>query len=397
MKNLKNMQLDPVGEFYGTVIGEHQSGVYSISAYLKKAIVPDMLQLAVNDLMKRLPFLCGRLIKDKEGLYHELMTELPEITVDDDTYTAYYLEGKGHVVRVRYGEFHIKVEAIHSIIDGGGLVKFTRGLVSRYFELQGLKFDRGDIVSCFDNTTDEESANAYERFARPLESEQKHETISAYHHEGVKKGAMKILRHTFDVSEIKKFAKPYTITEYMMAHIFMALSKERGLQDNNDLITSLLPINCRNFFPCDTYRNFVANATILMPETKDFNDMLEQVHLQFKTLDKNYVQQVINILQGIHEQTKNMKMTEKEGVWKQFSDLEYESNTTTFSNLGLVKFPQEIEEEVEHLEFIVSLPESMPTSFSSITVGNKLTLAISYTLDCEGIFQRMLENICTGE
>lgn len=394
MKNLKTISLDPVGEFYASIIGEAQPGVYSISAYLKKAVDPSVLQLAVNDIMQRLPFLCGRLTKDDMGYHHEFITEPPKISVDDDIFTTYYLEGLGHVLRVRYGQSHIKVEAIHSIIDGTGLVKFISGLIVRYSELLGLTFDKGGIVSCFDSLTPEEMENAYAKFSNSVEStEEEHDIVSAYHHEGSKRAPMQIIRHTFDLSKIKAVAKPYTVTEYIMAHIFMEIARERQQQGIDAPITSLLPINCRRFFSCETYRNFVANSTIVMPETDDLDEMLKQIHLQFKSLDKHYVQGAINSLQSIQKYTQNMSHAEKQQAWQQFSDYEYESNTTTFSNLGLVKLPTEIEEQIENLEFVVSLPESMPTSFSSITMGNKLTLAISLSLENDELAQNLIESI----
>jgi len=68
MKNLlpKNkIKLDHLGQFYAAASNKNNPGTFSIAVNLKENIVPEALQQAVNDLMKRLPHLG---VPDK-GLY----------------------------------------------------------------------------------------------------------------------------------------------------------------------------------------------------------------------------------------------------------------------------------------------------------------------------------------
>lgn len=69
---------------------------------------------------------------------------------DEYSFSDYYFKGEKHVLRVLYGERHITVEVIHSILDGRGLAEVVQALLAQYFELLGIGFDKKDIISCAD-------------------------------------------------------------------------------------------------------------------------------------------------------------------------------------------------------------------------------------------------------
>ena len=335
--------------------------------------------------MRRLPFLNGRLREEPSGYYHEILECFPQITPDDNHFTTYYREGLGHVLRVRYGEHHFKAETIHSICDGGGLTNFVCALVVRYLELLGLDFEAGEIVNCSDSLDIEEMEDVYERYADLQQAEiDSFDVKKSYHHDITKKCAPRVITQTFELDKIKALAKSYdtSITEYMMAHIFRAIAQEREIYGSKEPITALLPINCRKFFPSKTFRNLVSFAPIKMPETSDLHVMLQEIRHQFKGIDQNYAQKTINLLHKTRQDAKELPRTEKQKVWQQFLEQDYGACTTTFTNLGLVKLPDEILKHIEKMDFIVSLPEEMLSSFSCISLGNTLTFAV--TLATEG-------------
>ncbi|MCL1842830.1 MAG: hypothetical protein FWF79_03375, partial [Defluviitaleaceae bacterium] len=182
--------LDPVGLYYASTISEANPGNFNISAYLHEKIDPQVLQTAVNDLMRRLPFLSGRLYGGFFQYFHEILEAPPQIIKADTVplFGEYYKEGSGHVLRVLYGERHFTVEAIHSIVDGRGLAKVVCALLVRYFELLGVRVSKSDIVDCRGIAVAEEAEDAYIRYANSKKyPAAKAENFNAYHHEGIKK------------------------------------------------------------------------------------------------------------------------------------------------------------------------------------------------------------------
>ena len=59
--------------------------------------------------------------------------------------------------------------------------------------------------------------------------------------------------------------------------------------------------------------------------------------------------------------------------------------TTSFSNLGLVKLPKEIEERVEMLEFVLGDEPGNPYSFACVAVGDTLTLTTTVSAEDGGM------------
>ena len=390
------IQLDPVGQFYASIINEEYPGNYSISAHLKQPINTQVLQQAVNDIMHRLPFLSGRLHESSSWYYHEILPNPPRIKPDYDTptFNEYYKKGEGHVLRVLYGEHHFRVETIHSICDGRGLSKIVKGLLVQYFELLGVSTKKNDIINCNDSFRKEECENAFSKFANLKSVKTPHE-IDAYHHEGSSPDNLRVKTQKFNLSKIKASAKAHgtTINGYILAHMFQSISEERNIRDSKKPITALMPIDLRSFFPSDTIRNFVSGATIVMPEIEKFSDIAKQIQKQLTEIDTDYIQNEINSWQKMIEDIDSLTLTEKRLLLQDFEHNRSKQITTTFSNLGLIKLPDEVENHVEMLEFIISREPHRPYSFGCITVGDTLTLTITSSVKGDDITENLIKRL----
>jgi NRPS condensation-like uncharacterized protein len=393
--------LDPVGQFYAATINDKQPGNFYITTYLNEPIVPKVLQVAVNDLITRLPFLSGRLYNGFFWHFHEILSKPPQIVPTEDTslFDAYYKNGDRNVLRVRYGEQHFTVEAIHSIVDGRGLTKIVRALLVRYFELLGLTVNKDDIVDCFGSLQLDEAEDAYGRFENFKKKYIGPKDIkfenTAYHHEKAKRASTRIISKTFGSEKIKALSQAHnaTISEYLLAHIFSTIAEERNACGSRKPITSMLPIDCRNFFSSNTFRSFVLSKIITMPETLDFSEMLRQLRTQFTSIDFDFVQREINSIQKLRRNIKFLPRVLKQWVlkWREYFD--GNKLTTVFSNLGRISLPHEIIERVSNLEFVISSTEHMPYSFACITLGDSLTLTITVGVEGNELAEQVLKKI----
>jgi len=262
------------------------------------------LQKSVNDVVCRLPFLSGRLKPKFFSYHHELLSSPPQVVCMGDTYTFtdYYNKGEKHVLRVLYGERHITVEVIHSIVDGRGLSKVMQALLIRYFELMGVDFEKTDMINCADKFQSEEWEDAYLRFYAPSKEKSSRVTkkhTESYHHKVPKPKPIHVTLKSFKFSEIKQAAKTHnaTISEYVTAQLFLAIAKEREVNKSNKAITMLVPIDCRTFFPTKTLRSFVDSITITMPETDDFAVMITEIREQYAKITTEFIQANINEFQ----------------------------------------------------------------------------------------------------
>ena len=391
-----NIQLDPIGQFYASHINEEYPGNYSISAHLKGEINTQILQQATNDIMRRLPFLQGKLQAGSYWYYHEILANPPQIEPDyaAGDFSEYYTKGAGHVLRVLYGERHFKIETIHSICDGRGLTKIVVALLARYFELLGVSMQKNNTIDCNGSFQLEECEDAFAKFA-DTKSIKILPQIDAYHHEGSKPARVRVITKKFNLSKIKEASKAYnaTVNGYILAHIFQAIAEERNARNSKKPIASFMPIDLRSFFPTQTIRNFVSAATITMPESEKFSDVVKGIQEQFTKIDKDFVQNEINVLQKVIEDIKDLPLSETTSVLKELAQHRSDQVTTTFSNLGLVKLPTELEEYVEMLEFIVGREPDKAYSFGCITIRDTLVLTATINVENDDIVEVLMRRL----
>ncbi|MDR0767374.1 MAG: hypothetical protein LBE57_02855 [Methanosarcinales archaeon] len=386
-QTMKPMELDLIGQYYASIINRKQSGVFALSAHLKEPIDPRILQQAVNDLMRRLPFLNGRLKRSFFHYKNEILTAPPQVKPAgaEPLFCNYYNRGSRHMLSIVYGERHFTVRTTHIICDGRSLSKIICAVLLRYYELLGVEADKSDIIDCSGHFQSEEAENAYGRFANPAaEVEKSSPNVKAYRLKSSKSAPQKVLTKTFAGDKVKAAAKAHraTVTEYLSAQILSGIAKERNGKGDKRPVIIMIPIDGRSFFPCRTLRSFVSTSAIVMPETEDFSEMVRQVSAQFERINKESVQKDINELQNPYHSIRYVPRVLKVFVMKRFERSKYLSQTTGFSNLGLIKLPLEVESRVERLEFSISLEQDSSYFFSCATVGN--TLAFTATFREEG-------------
>ena len=351
------IELDPVGLYYAAVTSRKHPATFSISAYLSEPVVAHALQRAVNDLMHRLPFLSGRLRRGFLAYHHEVLANPPMIvpTTNSHTFSAYFETGTGHVLRILYGERHVTVETLHSICDGRGLTKIMTALLVRYFAILGIAPEQAGPIDWSQAPRPEEAEDAFMRYADvktprpPTRLTTTSAARPAYHFDCSRPTPARFVTRRFDLAKVRSAAKTHdaTIGEYVLAHIFRAIADDRAARGRTEPITASLAIDCRRFFPSDTYRNFVSDKSIVMPETEDFAAMVRQLRQQFTQIDADHVHGAISASQTLRANTRILPRVAKKSVGKLLERSGLRGLTTTFSNLGLVELPRPVEERVE--------------------------------------------------
>jgi len=392
-----HFELDFMGGVYASTINQNNLGAFSISVYLKDSVDQQVLQQAVNDLVKRLPYLSGCLTPD---LQYEILSDPPTIMIDEIpiTFTDYYNHGQGHMLRILYGEHHIRVEVTHVMTDGRGLTSITRALTVRYFELLGMEMDKIGIIDCTKPMVSEESENAYERFTNsdPVKRKPKKPKIKAYKHEHLKPSKARIITKNFELEKIKEKAKVHglTISEYILTHIFLAIAKERDESGSVKPITASIPVDLRSFFHTPTIRNFIGSSpNILIQEAGEFTEIATQIRSQFEAITTDYLQAEINEFELSRKKLNSTPKWIIKPMLKLIMSQMYKETTMMFSNLGLVKFPKEVEPRINYLDFNNSPIAGLPYLFSCITFGNTLTLSITVTVAGEKIISQVFDSL----
>ena len=418
-------KLDPVGIYYAHLRCKKFPTSYSITTYLNEDLDTDVLQCAVADIAARIPTANVGLRRNFWGLYHELLPTPPQIRPASDYSNActYFVRDGEHLLRVLYGKNFFVLEVVHSVCDGRALSQILKALIVRYFELHPehakANIDKSGIIDCNMPADPEESEVTWDRYLESKDSDAaKSSSDNNKNKDTTKaKGVKRTYRiqhpeiddpyvstQIIDLSTLKPIAKEYgvSINEYLLAHIFTAIAEERKEQQSGKNNTETLPIvasipvDLRNFFPSKTLLNFVVDKMVTMPEGQDFDGILQSVQKQFKDVNEDF------IAEEIEWTTTGMKMLNflprplQTSAIRVMARSESHKVTTMFSNLGLVKLPDEIEDRITMLEFVIGPDYNMPYNFTCITIGNVLTLTTTTSVANCTIAERLHKQINTA-
>lgn len=386
--NKRNLRLDVVGQAAAAFITAEEPGTFSVAAHLHDIINPELLQAASDDVFARLPYLSGTLKRGSFWFIHEVLAEPPIIARSDDSpaFSHYYYEGEGHVVRVLYSDTVIRVQAIHSIIDGRSLAKVLMALLIRYYELLGLDgLDKTGFIDCDMPYQREESANCYTMFAQPLTAGSRgtkqppKRKVSAFHFTPSLPVEGHVISKSLDARRVKQAARANnaTVTEYLIATAFMEMRKERHLLGGTKPLGISVPVDLRRFFPTESLRNFIVEQHLTAPETEDFSQMVSGIQSQLHTSDQGEAQQAVNSMQWLFTVTRWLPLALKATMWRLFKRRVRRKTSSTFSNLGHMDLPVTLAPHVQNLEFIISPQKHEGFALSVITLGDVLTLSIS--------------------
>lgn|GEM_PF-3435615 len=366
----KVFELDFVGDAYHHTLGEDNLGTFSLTAHLKEAVDPVRLNEAYRSLLNDLPYLNGKV--DENGKY--VLLNLSEYQSD--------------LFKVSHEQTTITIETSHTIMDGRGLSRVTTELLNKYYSVESTLMPSDNKKRLYD----EQVEDAFTRFAGQEQTEKKQPLAKkkAYKHAHQKDLPVKMLSKTFDVTKLKEEARQEqtTISEYLLAKIFLAIAKERDEAGSKKPIVADVPVDYRKYFPTESIRNFIGFTKIVMPEVKTIGEMAPSISKQFATLTKESIGNKIKEAQMGKENLNKMPPKLKKMLLKVVSNNENKKATFVFSNLGQIHLPAEVQNKVAHLEFVINPTPGIPYTFSCVSVGNALTLTA--TIEKEGT---IFENI----
>ena len=156
--------LDDSAKIYPMSMEHGKMAIFRLSAYLKKDVVPELLQLALTFTIKRFPTFAT--IVKKGVFWHYLDTikrRFPIYKEKEEPLRHIKISRSGTPsFRVLYYKNRISVEFFHVLTDGRGGMVFLKALVAEYLRLMGIRIDDyGDIWKINDTPIVDEIKNEF--------------------------------------------------------------------------------------------------------------------------------------------------------------------------------------------------------------------------------------------
>ena len=381
--------LDNAAKIYPLSMRENWMNVYRVSCYLKEDIVPEIFQIALLFTMKRFPTFRTSI---RKGFFWHYIDGIKKRfhVYEDKKLPCSYINvsniGKQSFKAVYYKN-RISIEYFHILADGTSATIFLSTLVATYLKLLGKEISTNDtVLDIKEKPKEEESKDEFKDKTTNVKSQSLIEG-KAVQIDGKSSNIRpcQILHFDLDLKDIKELSKnkDATITEIILSLLFISISYSTSKEG---LIKIQVPVNMRKYYPSKTLRNFSLYVTINIPreEITDLDSVLIEVKRQL--YEKNNIDNLNGILEYTNKLIKYLRLIPL-FIKKPVAKIIYgyagdKSFTTVLSNLGNINLPNNMQKEVEKMDFVLGTTITNKLLFSIITCNNILTLSISkYTLN----------------
>ena len=392
-KNVKNktwFKLDNAGTVFPGQNTPTWSNVIRVSINLKEEIDPEILFRAVKKSLPRFPTMAVRL---RNGFFWHYIEKNPEDPVvlpdaNNPCLRIKFNENNRYMFRVFYYKNRISLEIFHALTDGYGACVFLNTFTAEYLRMKGYDIPAGGMVlDINEKPKEEEIEDSYVKYASKTGKE-KIPLFKTYHRIGEKmpKHTSNITTGYIPVDKIKALAKEngVTITEYLssvLMYLHMQFQKNENIKQKD--ICMQIPVNGRNQFNSQTLRNFSVNYNLRIdPNWGDytFEEVLRHFALSLRltnnpkhlsvmfagnlAIEKNPVMRLIPIV------IKDL------AVGITFAIAAEKTTTAIFTNVGIVKVPDEMMEHVESFILMPSPGQLNGARVGAASIGN--TMAITF-------------------
>jgi len=388
------IRLNNAATIYPAAMSKRWKAVFRLSATLKEPVDEEILAQALARTVRRIPSFSLRLGKGLFWHYLEEVEGSPPVEPDViNPCTCIDLRGEsGFMFRVRVHERRIALEIFHVLADGTGGMIFLKTLLAEYLSIRyGEVIPRSaEILDCDGEPSPEESEDAFKRFARPVTIPRAES--GSYRVRGTpgEEDYPSIVTGLLSASAVREQAKKYgvTVTEYLVAALVMSIAElqksEISRRRRRQKIKICTPVNLRKFYPSRTLRNF---SSFINPGINPvlgeytFEEAAKRIkHLM--GLDAS--EKMINARMSRNVADERMAIIRFAPLFLKNSVLKYafwkngdRVSSSTLSNLGVVKLPEEMRRHVERFDFILGPLLYNPNACACVTFGD--TLCINFT------------------
>ncbi|WP_080875638.1 phthiocerol/phthiodiolone dimycocerosyl transferase family protein [Oceanobacillus timonensis] len=381
-------KLDNAGKMFHAVSKPTNSSVFRLAAVMKETIQPDKLQLALDDVITRLPMFAVKLskgvfwdflVENKEKLFVQYENQYPCAPMDP-------IETNGFLIRVMYYKKRIAVEFFHSVTDGTGAFEFVNALVYHYLIHLGEDVNyQSKLINIQDEPSYFERDDSYQNYGTD-EKPEKFKEVSSYQIRGGAIDQTVVVHGKMSAEKVHQLAKAHgtTITAFISALLIAAIYRERlKFRAYQEEIKIAIPVNLRNLFPSNTLRNFfgVVNIGMAVTEQTTLEEIISEISKQLREkIRKESLQQTIN--DRVKWQTRlaarfiplPLKYHAIRYGYRSFSE---RTKTMTLTNLGKVQLPDSMKSHISHMELVLYPTKKSPMNGAMIAVGDELVISFA--------------------
>lgn len=395
-------KLDNAALAFPAVSGDDDTRVFRFYCLLKEEVDGEILQRALDETMEKYPLFQAVLRKGLFWYYLERRDIRARAHEEKKPPCSklYIPDKKSLLFDVSYYKNRINFEVYHSLTDGTGAMHFLQELVQDYLLLahpsKNLpRFLKDEEVTAKDR--EEDSFSQYYSADIPRDKEKKPAAVKL-RGERLRSEEMHITELVLPVQETLARAreKGVSITVLVTAMLLCAIHEEIPKSRQNRPVTLMIPVNLRNYFPSQSMANFFGWIEVgyTFSDNTDFEEVLLYVKESFeKELVRERMAMRMNSYVRLEKNPvlRAIPLGIKQPFLHLGANLGGRSITAVYSNVGILRFPEEYREFIERFGLFASANSMQVCSCS---FGNDLVLGFTSRVPCASIernFQQLLK------
>ena len=394
-------KLDNAALAFPLVSGKNDTRVFRFYCQLKEKVDGEILQSALDQTMEKYPLFQAVLRKGLFWFYleHRDIRAVVKQETEPPCSRLYIPDKKSLLFQVTYDKDRINFEVFHALTDGTGAMHFLQELVQNYLILAHPQDDLPRIENAEEVThgdKEEDSFSQYYSSDMPKNKEKK-ETAVKLKGEKLVHSDMNITEVVFSVKDIHQKARSYgaSITVLLTAMMLCSIREEIPKNQQKRPVTLMIPVNLRNYFPSQSMANFFGWIEVgyTFSETTTFEEVVADVKRQFEQeLVKDKIAMHMNGYVRIEKNpfVRAVPLEIKKYFLMIGANLGSRSITAVYSNIGIIRLPEEYKEYIQHFGIFAS-PNSL--QICSCSYGDEMVLGFTSKIPDDSIqrnFQRML-------
>lgn len=393
-------RLDNAAKIFPATTSRQDTKVFRFSCQLREKVVPGILQEALDRTVEQFPVFCSVM---KRGLFWYYLERSPVKPLVEQEWlppcaTLYSPTRRDLLFRVCYYQCRINFEVYHALTDGTGALQFLRTLVWQYLLLR-----HGEHLGELPAVTIDSSAAQREEdsFSKYYDSGSKKGKSplapAAYHVKGkpLPEGRIQVLEGIMPAGPVLAVAREHgaTLTALLAGALILSIGREMETARRHRPVVLDIPVNLRKHFQSATARNFfgVVRVGYRFEKDTDLWEIVAQVDRQLKEeLTVERLGRRMSSLTSLEHNllTRAVPLFIKDVTLKFFYKMAEREITSSFSNLGRIDMPEQLQPYIRRFDVFVS---TAGIQACACTYGDELTIsftsAFASTEICKNFFR----------
>ncbi|MBQ3150182.1 MAG: hypothetical protein IJB86_02925 [Clostridia bacterium] len=387
-------QMDCSAVVYPYIATKDVNQSFTMEADLDTDIDPVRLKAAAQSLCERFPTMFVKLHTDSKGYALEHVHDVTPFVMErpDVLNQPFDLsQNNDHLVRITYKKNRVAVEVFHSVSDGSGGIALLKSIIAEYYRSMGEEVSATHGVLLKEDpvkATETEDSFRTNCDVKRKNASRAGKKAQQYYHDGPF-DTWHQTELSMSVDELKALSKKNgaTITEYLASLYLYTFYRFFKNEKMNKPITLSVPINLRPMFNSETLRNFSLYFFATVPKMKGevtFDDILQKVKKDFVAgMDKDLILDTIktNVTQNDMAVFVKAPRCIKQAILRFGNGIYGEGLfTSTLSNLGLVKFPEELVPHVRMFRAILGPSPKNNIKMTAYCYGKTFAMMVASSL-----------------